>query len=80
MSLTVIRIVDTKLRMRFIFSNWIVLCIKWWVLVKRVLFFVGLKDTSQVAAHQINLERSVFKHLLLKGIIDNNEETSIVSK
>ena len=47
--------------MRFIFSNRIVLQIQPWVLVKRDLFFVGLKYTSQVAAHQINLESSVFK-------------------
>ena len=31
--------------------------------IRRDSFFVGLKVTSQVAAHLVNLERSVFKQI-----------------
>ena len=43
--------------------------------IRRDSLFVGLKVTRQVAAHLVNLERSVFEqNCCSKGIIYNNED------
>ena len=49
--------------------------------IRRDLFSLGLKVTSQVATHRVNPKRSVFKQIAAAmGIINDNEETTIVSE